>query len=686
MHPAPPGRPGALALALAIGIGMGMGMGRTLVAASADAQSPANDFGNMSLEDLGTVKVPLVVGASKHEQKITEAPAAVSIVTRQDIEEYGYRTLADVLNSVRGLYTTFDRGYSFLGMQGVNRLGDFGGRTLLNVNGHRINEPIYDASFFGYDFPLDVDLIERVEVIRGPGSSLYGNNAFFGIVNVVTREGDTLAHHGLEASVLAGEWNTLQGRLSYGSRLTNGIELLLSGTCFESAGNPSLDFPASDAASFPGAIDRRHDGESARQLFASVRYRDWTVEGLYDRRDKEMPNGPYGAIFNDGRNWVWDQRAYAEIRYDHECANWQVMGRTYFDHYSYRGNFVYDYGDPYNPGLTINHDTPQANWWGGELQLSRTLWERHRLTMGVEGRHDFQQHQENADVAPAFVYINSSESPFSLAAYVQDEFALLKNLTLNAGLRYDYFSTFGSTANPRAGIIYQPWTESVFKALYGQAFRAPNAYEFDFEGPYYKSNHQLDPETIRSYELVWEQGFARNYRVTGTLFYHQVEDLITQDVDPNPADPRLVFNNTDSVDIQGGELEVEAKWAHGFRARASYAFADAVDNDTGRRLQNSPRHMGKWQVTIPLYPDRLLASAEVLAMSSRRTAYNNRLPGHAVVNFTLFSRELVRNLDLSASIYNLLNKQYYDPASPDFHQELNPRDGRTFQVKATYRF
>ena len=135
--------------------------------AKAEAKPAEPDFTAMSLEDLGAIKVPTVVGASKHEQKITEAPSSVTIVTRQDIQEYGHRTPADVLNSVRGLYVTYDRAYTFLGIRGVNRLGDFGGRTLLNINGHRINEPIYDSSFFGYEFPLDVDLIDHVEIISG---------------------------------------------------------------------------------------------------------------------------------------------------------------------------------------------------------------------------------------------------------------------------------------------------------------------------------------------------------------------------------------------------------------------------------------------------------------------------------------------------------------------------------------
>src|SRR5256885_1755957 len=120
---------------------------------------PDEDFTQLSLEELGSIKVPTVVGASKHEQKITEAPASVTIVTRQDIKEYGYRTLADLLNGVRGLYVTYDHAYHFLGIRGVNRPGDFGGRTLINVNGHRVDEPIFDSPLLGHDLPPDVHLI-----------------------------------------------------------------------------------------------------------------------------------------------------------------------------------------------------------------------------------------------------------------------------------------------------------------------------------------------------------------------------------------------------------------------------------------------------------------------------------------------------------------------------------------------
>src|SRR5271156_1404864 len=121
---------------------------------------------SMSLEDLGEVQVNTVVAASGFEQKTTEAPSSISIVTAEEIKRYGYRTLADILNSLQGFNVTYDRNYAYLGARGVN-LGDFNNRMLLLVDGHRVNNNINDGAAIGTDFILDVDLIDRVEVIRG---------------------------------------------------------------------------------------------------------------------------------------------------------------------------------------------------------------------------------------------------------------------------------------------------------------------------------------------------------------------------------------------------------------------------------------------------------------------------------------------------------------------------------------
>ena len=629
-----------------------------------------------------SISHPAVESASKHEQPISEAPSDVSIVTKDDIKQYGYKTLADILDSVRGLYVTFDRGYHFVGIRGVNRPGDFGGRLLLNVNGHRFNNPLYDATLIGNDFELDVDLIERVEVVRGPSAALYGNNAFFGVINVVTRKGRDIGGHGFEASASYGSFDSFSGRVSYGRQFTNGVELMLSGTWYESAGNPEIYYPEFSAEN--GGVIKNHDAEYARNIFASISYSGFTLEGLYGRREKELPNAPYAAVFSDKRNELWDERAYAELRYEREFEDdGRLKARAYFDHYAYEGTFAYDYMDPLNPDLTVNRDTPWANWTGVELQGSRTFWERHRFTAGLEGRYDLELHQENFDVAPPATYIDQTSTTYSLGVYAQDEFRIHRTLLLNAGVRYDYYDTFGSTVNPRAGLIYQPWAASTFKALYGQAFRAPNGYEFDYESADYKGNHDLSPETIRSYELVWQQDLGKHWRFTSSLFYNQIDDLITQGVDS--GDGRLVFRNTDSVNVKGAEAEVEARWGRGFRGRLGYTFADARE-DGGGHLDNSPQHVGKFQITVPIFKEKLSAGFELLALSSRRTVQGNQLDGQVIGNLTLLSREIVKNLEFSASIYNLFDTHYRDPASPDFTQDANPRDGRTFRVKLGYKF
>jgi outer membrane receptor protein involved in Fe transport len=257
-------------------------------------------------EDLPVV-IETVYGASKHEQKVTEAPSAVSVVTKEDIKKFGYRTLSEILNSVRGVYVTSDRGYDHIGLRGINRPGDYGGRILVNVNGHRLNDPIYDSAMSGHEFPLDVDLIERVEVIRGPGSVLYGNNAFAGIVNVVTRQGRDIGGKGVEVSGSAGSYDAYSGRFSYGNKFKNGVETMVSGTWYDTQGEPRLHFP--EFRDIHGGNFSDFDGERARNVFASVSVAGFTLEGLYGRRDKEIPTAAYFTVFDDKRTKVWDERA-----------------------------------------------------------------------------------------------------------------------------------------------------------------------------------------------------------------------------------------------------------------------------------------------------------------------------------------------------------------------------------------
>src|SRR6185436_12590008 len=115
-------------------------------------------------------RIERVFGASKYEQKVTRAPAAVTIVTGEEMSQFGHRTLADVLRSIRGLYVTTDRNYANFGIRGFSRPGDFNTRVLLVVDGHRMNDNLYGSALIGREAMTEVDSIERVEVIRGPSS------------------------------------------------------------------------------------------------------------------------------------------------------------------------------------------------------------------------------------------------------------------------------------------------------------------------------------------------------------------------------------------------------------------------------------------------------------------------------------------------------------------------------------
>ena len=196
-----------------------------LVAGLANAQAPPDqDLMSLSIEDLAKTKV---FTASRHLENTREAPSSVSIITSEDIARYGWRTLGDILGSLRGFYTSYDRDYTYLGVRGIQRPGDYNSRILLMINGHRLNDNVYDSAPIGSEFPLDLDLIDHIEIVRGPSSSLFGTNAVFGIINVITRrpKGGTA----IEVSGDEGSFLSRSGRLT-GTYQKGLLSALLSGS------------------------------------------------------------------------------------------------------------------------------------------------------------------------------------------------------------------------------------------------------------------------------------------------------------------------------------------------------------------------------------------------------------------------------------------------------------------------
>ena len=637
------------------------------------------DLTQLPLEALMEIELPKVYGASKFEQETTEAPASITVVSSDDVKRYGYRTLADVLRSVQGLYVSYDRNYAFLGARGAS-LGDFNSRILLLVDGHRVNNNLTDGAAIGTDFILDIDLIDRVEIIRGPGSVLYGNNAFFGVVNVITRQGKDL--NGAEVSGEYSTFDTYKGRMTFGAVFTNGVQFLLSGTLYGSDGAERLYYKEFDTPVRNNGVAQDLDGDSFGSAFGSLSYRGFTLDGAFISREKVNPTAQYPlTTFNDPRLRTTDQRSYVDLKYTHSFPELlDVTARVHYD----RNRFEIGYPQSLLVGTNVvfsafSTEEDLGEWWGAELQLNKRIWERHIISLGAEYQNDFFQEKRVSGQDP----IHSDRQSYGV--YAQGEFTVLTNLHVNGGARYDQYGTFDPAFSPRLALIYRPFEKSTIKAIYGTAFRAPNFLELS--DPRFQD---IQPEEITSYELVYEQRIGRNLRSSVSGFYNQMNDLIVFESGS--------FTNFDA-NAKGVELALEGIWTNGMRTRMSYTFQETGNGSVGWDMPDSPNHLVKLNLSVPLLRDRIFAGVEFLYTSARLTLHNTtdasgqpltvqgeRADGFSMVNVTLFSQHLVKNLELSAGIYNLLDRRYGDPATRFHQQDIIESDGRSFRLKLTYRF
>jgi len=637
-------------------------------------QPSAPDLSEASLEQLGKIKV---YSASKHLESAENAPSSVTVITADDIQQHGYRTLADILSVVRGFFVNYDRNYASLGVRGFARPSDFNSRVLLLVDGHRLNDNVYDQAMIGTEFPIDIDLVQRVEIIRGPVSSLYGSNAFFAVINVVTKHGSDL--EGLEFSSEAASFNTYKGRISYGRKLQP-WEFLVSGSFYGSRGHNRLFYPEFNTSQTNYGIASHVDDDQLGSALATVSYRDFTLQSVYGIREKGIPTGSYGTLFNNPGTRSNDAHLYIDLRYQHTFArSWDLSLRAFYDRYTYQGTYMY--ASPDNPEqVDPNLDFAAGKWWGTEMQVTKTVHRNH-VTVGGEYRDNIRQNQSNYSINPYAISMNDKRTSFVDGIFLQDEFSITPSLTLNAGFRYDYYSMLESNIDPRAALIYCPWTGTAFKFIYGEAFRAPNVYEMYYSVPPNLPNFALRPENIRSTEFVWEQGLGNRLWFSTSIFYDSIRNLITSE---DAGNDETIFRNLKAAKSAGVELEVKGQTSRGLEGGASYSFQQTKDRATNEFLSNSPRSLVKLNLSQPLWRRKAFVSLDAQYRSPIQFLTGASIAPFTVINATLFTRRLGKHVDFSASVYNFLDKKYFDAPSREFLQSQIQQDGRSVGFKMTW--
>jgi len=608
------------------------------------AETSVADIIDTPLEQLLQTEV---ITAEKLAKQVSGAPSAVSIVTAQDIRDYGYRTLSDILDSMRGLSMSHDHEYGFLAGRGYANASSYAGRITLLIDGYRASDNLWGQTFFGNDGLLDVELIERVEYIPGSGSSSYGDAAFLGVINIITKKGQDLA--GTQVSGGLGSHDLYRERVAFGQKFENGLDLLLSTSTLRQGGRylPS-DFGDSS----------KYEKEKNLRYFLKASYGDWALESAWAERTQN-------DIYTPSAHFA-DKNTFTSLKYDHELSSGlNISTHLYFGRYRYQRYQDNGWRDANEGG----------NWWGLDSKLVSTRLDRHTIILGSEYRDDYRQSQWT-QYSPLDPVDDPHTQRQTWSLYAYDDFRLTPNLQLNFGARVDARNNGSTPFSPRFAAIYTPLDGTTLKLSTGIAQQQPTA---DTE-----LNHGSPAvERLHTYELVWEQSLGPKTRLTSSLYSYRINNYDTSYVDTNAWTWVQVYDGR--ISTQGAEFELEHLWDNGVRLRASYTRQDAKISSNLVML-NLARNNAKLNISAPVAGEWLRAGLAVRYLGRRPNHIDDYDPATLIADLTLtgrwnhwFSSFSIRNLG-NAPSYEM-GASYYSSASGSYGG-----DRRNFWFQLGYEF
>lgn len=677
------------------------------------------DTATLEAEDpaLAYEPAPEVSIATGSSMLLRRAPAVATVITAQDIAAIGAVDLDDVLETVPGLHVARSPLSStpLYVIRGIN-LG-YNPQVLMLING--IPQTIvYTGNRGDASGGMPIENIARIEVIRGPGSALYGAEAFAGVINIVTKRAEDL--NGTQMGLRSGTYNSQDAWLTHGGTWgpvsvaafvrrghTDGSNRTVSADA-QTGWDKLLGGHASLA---PGPTNNQREFTDGS---LDLGMDHWRMRlGYRDRAKAGMGTGVASALDPLGRTRA--ETITADLGYDNPqiAPDLGLAIQTSWMHFNefsdlvlYPAGFQGFYGDPFQDGLIGN---PYK--WERHLRFNVSAtysgWRAHRVLLGIgSAQESLYKVRETKNFRPDFSRIGqgstadvidvTNTAPFvqphdryKRNIFVQDEWSLVKDWTLTAGWRQDHYNDFGSTNNPRVALVWDAAYDLTAKLLYGTAFRAPSFSElYAINNPVITGNPMLVPERIRTVEAAVSWQVTPPLQLGINLFRYDMRDII-----------HLVNFRYENAGRQTGNgLEFEARWdvSPTMRVSGNYSYQHATDESTGQDAANAPHHhvyarfdwrfMAGWS-----------AHAQLNQIGDRPRVENDSRPslaGYGTVDLTLRMNPSTSKWGLSASVRNLLNADVREPSAFDQSAlqpfitlpDDYPQAGRTFYVQATYLF
>ncbi|MEO6603401.1 MAG: TonB-dependent receptor, partial [Polyangiaceae bacterium] len=588
-----------------------------------------------------------VLGASRTSEAVEDAPASVTIISGQELRAMAYPTIAEAIRGVRGIYLSNDDTYISTGVRGFSRPGDYGNRILVLLDGHPTNDDWVGTSYVGFDARVDLDDVERIEVIRGAGSVTYGNGAFFGVINLITRAKDEPTHGEIAVSTALAAGRARATAVWHASK-DSGLWLSLSGA--KSAG---VDRYYPEYVSTPGmggtpsitdyrgnpstGTVRDADGFDAATLGGRAWYKALSAEWFLTSHDKHSPSAQYLTSFGDPSANNHDTRGFMELQLEPKWENVESLTRVHLDYYHYTAHFPYTPNTVDPASFGIENDNYTGAWGGLEQRLIIKASTDVKLTVGGDFTRHFKTHQYNVDDRARPGYVGADTGPIldtdnpynNIAGYAQLDWIISKAVRLSAGSRVDYFNNLkfqlGDSLSPRLAVIIKPYDRGNLKLTAGKAFRNPSVYERYFVSTTQVASNNVRPEQVYSAEAEFTHRFSRVVSGLITGYTNYVTDLLELGTTSyQGADVNQVQNSNAPILVLGAETELRHEWQQGWMVSASASIQKArYQNDSNRRnVPNSPLLLAAAKAMMPLIGRTLKLASRVSIEGPR---YDNQL-------------------------------------------------------------